>query len=88
VLGALSMFDRTREQPAGVFGMEWVVWRAELSGESTHLSSFTSVLVIHAHEALLIRKFFVKQSILTHWTFLTTYEGVIGTLLDDSQVTF
>jgi len=43
VFGALTMFDRTREQPARVFGMEWVVCRAEVSGESTHPSSFTSV---------------------------------------------
>ena len=29
-----------------------------------------------------------KESILTHWTFLTTYEIVVSALLDDSQVTF
>jgi len=39
------MFGRMRGQPARVFRVERVVRRAEVSGESTHLSSFTSVLI-------------------------------------------
>jgi len=45
-------------------------------------------LSIYAHEALLVRKFPLEESVLTHWTFLTTYEGVLVVHLDDSQVTW
>jgi len=37
-VGASTMFDRMREQPAKVFGVEGVVRKAEVSGESTRLS--------------------------------------------------
>ena len=52
------------------------------------LSLFPRFLSIYAHEALLIRKFAWKESILTHWMFLATYKAVVAALLDDSQVTF
>ena len=45
-------------------------------------------LSIYAHEALLIREFALKESILTHWTFLTMYGVVVAALLEDFQVTF
>jgi len=65
--------------------VELVVQRADVSSESTHLSSFTLVLI---HEPLLATKFPLEESVLTHWTFLTTYEGVLAAHLDDSQVTW
>jgi len=58
---------------------------AELSSESTHLSSFTLVLI---HEALLVTKFPLEESVVTYWTFLTTYEDVLAADLGDSQVTW
>jgi hypothetical protein len=64
VLGALTMFDRTREQPARVFGMECLVRRAEVSGESTHLLLTPLFLSIYAHETLLIRKVALKESMI------------------------
>jgi hypothetical protein len=38
-------------------------------------------LLKFAYEPLLIRNFPLKESILTHWTFLTTYEAVVAALL-------
>ena len=40
-------------------------------------------LSIYAHEAL-VRKFPSEESVLTHWTFLTTYEDVLAAHLGDS----
>ena len=38
-------------------------------------------LSIYAHEALFVRKFPLKKSVLTHWAFLTTYEDVLASAL-------
>ena len=57
----------------------------EVSGKRAYLLS-PRFLSMYAHEALLIRKFTLKESTLTHRTFLTMYEAVIPALLDDSQI--
>ena len=77
-----------REQPASVFGVEWIVRTAEASGESMHLSFFTGVLINICTRSIAHQNVYFKKSILTHCTFLTVHEAVVAALLNDSQVTF